>query len=137
MRLEAQHATSSAFKGIKVGQVPKSRRCSSEPHNLSAARAKRRRWRVFTRVFVRHGRKRSLNRNVAQLSDCVLGMRKCCRNIRQVHALRIILDQVQSVYREEISPARAHFGGNAPSMRQQRWQLYYSGSKVPCLIARE
>ena len=61
-----QHATSSAFKGIKVGQVTKSRRCSSEPHNLSAAWAKRRRWRVFNRVFVGHGRKRSLNRNVAR-----------------------------------------------------------------------
>lgn len=61
-----QHATSSAFKGIKLRQVAKSRRYSSEPHDLSAAWARRRRWRVFTRVFVEHGRKRPLNRNVAR-----------------------------------------------------------------------
>jgi len=64
--VDVRYVTSSAFKDIEVGQVPKSRRCSGEPHNLSAAWAKRRRWRVFTGVFVGHGRKRSLNRNVAR-----------------------------------------------------------------------
>jgi len=54
--INVRQATSSAFKGIKVGQVPKPRRCSSEPHSLRAAWAKRRPWRVFTRVFVAHGR---------------------------------------------------------------------------------
>ena len=54
----------SAVKDIKVGQVPKSRRCSSEPHDLSAAWAKRRAWHVFSGVFVAHGRERSLSRNV-------------------------------------------------------------------------
>jgi hypothetical protein len=42
--LDAQHATSSAFKSIKVEQVAKSRRYSSEPDGLSAAWAKRRLW---------------------------------------------------------------------------------------------
>jgi hypothetical protein len=42
-------------------KVPKSRR-SGEPHNSSAAWATRRPWRVVTRIFVAHGRKRSLNR---------------------------------------------------------------------------
>jgi len=64
--VDVQHATSSTFKDMKVGQVPKSRRCASEPHNLSAAWANRRPWRIFTRVFVAHGRKRPLNRNVVQ-----------------------------------------------------------------------
>jgi len=32
--VDVRHATSSTFKGIKVGQVPKSRRCSSEPAQL-------------------------------------------------------------------------------------------------------
>ena len=64
--VDVRHATSSTFKDKKVGQAPKSRRCSSEPHNLSAAWANRRPWRVFTRVFVAHGRKRSLNRNVVR-----------------------------------------------------------------------
>jgi len=54
--VNVQQATSSAFKGIKVGQVPKPRRCSSEPHSLRAAWAKRWPWRVFTRVIVAHGR---------------------------------------------------------------------------------
>ena len=64
--VDVRHATSSTFKDMKVGQVPKSRRCASEPHNLSAAWANRRPWRIFTRVFVAHGRKRPLNRNVVQ-----------------------------------------------------------------------
>jgi hypothetical protein len=32
----------------------------------------------------------------AQLTDCVLGIRECRRNIRQVRAIRIILDPVAS-----------------------------------------
>ena len=64
--VDVRHATSSAFKDIKVGQAPKSRRGSSEPHNLSAAWANRRPWHIFTRVFVVHGRKRSLNRSVVR-----------------------------------------------------------------------
>ena len=64
--VDVRHAANSTFKDIKVGQVPKSRRYSSEPHNFSAAWAKRRPWRFFIRVFVAHGRKRSLNRNVVR-----------------------------------------------------------------------
>ena len=52
--LNFRYAASSAFKDIKVGQVPKSRRHSSEPHDLTAAWAKQRAWRVFIRVFVAH-----------------------------------------------------------------------------------
>jgi hypothetical protein len=63
-RLNVRHATSSAFKGIKVGQVIKSRRYSSESHELSAAWAKRRPWGAFIRAFVAHGQKRSLSRDV-------------------------------------------------------------------------
>jgi len=54
--LDVRHPTSSALKDIKVGQVPKSRRCSNEPHDLSAAWAMRRPGRVFTRGSVTHGR---------------------------------------------------------------------------------
>src|SRR5215470_1473434 len=51
--VDVRHATSLAFKDIKVGQVPKSRRCSSEPHKLSAAWAMRRPARVvLPRRFV-------------------------------------------------------------------------------------
>jgi hypothetical protein len=56
-----RHATSSAFKDILDIKVTKSRR-SDEPHNSSAAWATRQPWRVFTRMFVAHGRQRSLNR---------------------------------------------------------------------------
>jgi hypothetical protein len=52
-----RHATSLAFKGVKVGQVAKSRRHSREPHDLSAAWAKRRFWRAFIRKFVGHGQR--------------------------------------------------------------------------------
>jgi hypothetical protein len=61
-----RHATSSAFKRIKVGKVVKSRCYSSEPHDLSAAWAQRRPWRAFSRVFVAHVTKRSFGRDVAQ-----------------------------------------------------------------------
>jgi hypothetical protein len=54
--VDVRHPTSSALKDIKVGQVPKSRRCSSERHKLSAAWAMQRPGRVFTRGFVTHRR---------------------------------------------------------------------------------
>ena len=67
MRLiDVRHAASSAFEDIKVGQVPKSRRLSSEPHNLRAAWAKRRSWRIFTSVFVAHGTKCPWDRKVVR-----------------------------------------------------------------------
>jgi hypothetical protein len=53
---------------------------------------------------------------LSQLSDCVLGIRKCRRLIRQVRAFRIIRDPVLSVYREKISHQTPPFLGlgNAP-----------------------
>ena len=54
--VDVRQTTSSAFIGITIGQVPKSRGCSSEPHSFRAAWAKRRLWRVFIRVFVTHDR---------------------------------------------------------------------------------
>ena len=53
-RLDVRHATSSVFKGVKVGQVAKSRRYSSEPHDLNAGWAMRRCWRAYVREFVAH-----------------------------------------------------------------------------------
>src|SRR6516225_9061019 len=55
--LDMRHATSSAFKGVKVGEVAKSRRHSREPHDLSAAWAMRRCWRAFIRELVGHGQR--------------------------------------------------------------------------------
>jgi len=51
---------------------------------------------------------------LAQLLDCVLGIRKGRRNIWQIRTIRIILDPITSVYREEIlrhrlpPPANCH-----------------------------
>jgi len=59
--VDVRHTTRSAFKDIIDRNLLKSRR-STERHNLSAAWAMRRPWRVFTRMFVAHGRQRSLNR---------------------------------------------------------------------------
>src|SRR5215469_5377854 len=53
--LDMRQTTGLAFKRINVGQVAKSRRYSSEPHDLSACWAKRGLWRAFMRVLVRHG----------------------------------------------------------------------------------
>jgi hypothetical protein len=47
---DVRHAASSTFKRIKVGQVVKSRRCPSKPHDLRAAWAMRRLW-----ALVAHG----------------------------------------------------------------------------------
>ena len=58
--LDVRHATSSAFKAVKIGQFAKSRRYSSEPHDLSAGWAMRGCWRAFIRVFVTHDRYRFL-----------------------------------------------------------------------------
>ena len=52
-----RHATSSAFKGVKVGQVAKSRCYSSEPHDPSAGWAMWRCWRAFIGEFVGHGQR--------------------------------------------------------------------------------
>jgi hypothetical protein len=43
-------AASSAFKGVKIGQIVEPRRYASEPHDLSAAWAMRRLW-----ALVAHG----------------------------------------------------------------------------------
>jgi hypothetical protein len=53
--LDVRHATSPALKRIKVRQIAKSRRYSSNPQDLSAARAKGRPRRVFIRTFIAHG----------------------------------------------------------------------------------
>ena len=53
--LDVRHAANPAFKGVKVGQIAKSRRYSSEPHDPSAGWAMRRCWRAFIREFVGHG----------------------------------------------------------------------------------
>jgi len=72
-----RHTTSSAFKAVKIGQIAKSRRYSNEPHDLSARWAMRRPWRVFARVFVAHGRKRSLNRNVLRSRPATVLVHQC------------------------------------------------------------
>jgi hypothetical protein len=75
--VEVGHTTSSTFKDIKVGQAPKSQRRSSEPHNLSAAWANRRPWRIFARMFVAHRRKHSLNRNVVRSRPAAVPVHQC------------------------------------------------------------
>src|SRR5262249_37236700 len=75
--LDVPYATSSTFKYIKLGPLPKSRPYSSEPHNFSAACATRRYWREFIRVFVVHGRKRFLNRNVVRSRSAAALAHRC------------------------------------------------------------
>jgi hypothetical protein len=54
--VDVRQTTSATFIGITIRQVFKSPGRSSEPHSFRAAWAKRRPWRVFTRVFVTHDR---------------------------------------------------------------------------------
>jgi hypothetical protein len=54
-KLDLRHATTVAFKRIKVGQVVKARCYPIEPHGLSAACAKRRLWRALIGAFALHG----------------------------------------------------------------------------------
>jgi len=54
-RLDMRHAAKSALENVKLGEVVKSPRYSSEPHDLSASRAKRWPYRVSAKVFVTHG----------------------------------------------------------------------------------
>jgi hypothetical protein len=54
-RLDMRHVAGPALENVKLGEVVKSPRYSSEPHYLSASRAKRRLYCVFTRAFVAHG----------------------------------------------------------------------------------
>src|SRR6516165_12695027 len=57
----------------------------------------------------------------SQLSDCVLGMRKCRRYIRQVCASRVILDPCSSAYRKEIlrHSTFAHYVEDQPRYRDR------------------
>jgi hypothetical protein len=71
--VNVRHATRSAFKDILDIKVIKPSR-SDEPHNSSAAWATRRPRRVITKMFVAHGRQRSLNRKCPRhLSRDVFG----------------------------------------------------------------
>src|SRR6516165_9182806 len=57
----------------------------------------------------------------SQLSDCVLGTRKCRRYIRQVCASRVILDPCPSAYRKEIlrHSTFAHYVEDQPRYRDR------------------
>jgi hypothetical protein len=54
-----------------------------------------------------------------QLSDCGLGIRKCRRNIWQISTIRIVLDPIPSVYREEILRHRTPPSGQLSRALQQ------------------
>jgi hypothetical protein len=78
--LDVRHATSSALKRIKVRQVAKSRRYSSDPQDLSTARAKGRPGCVFIRTFIAHWTKRSLSRDVPTPdAPCIRSVPKQCQ----------------------------------------------------------
>jgi hypothetical protein len=54
-RLDMRHAAKSALENVKLGELVKPPRYASEPHDLSATRAKRWPYRVSTKAFVMHG----------------------------------------------------------------------------------
>ena len=75
---------------------------------LAARKKRQRQNRLPDLIFYDHHQSRIVVVRIvvalfSQLSDCVLGMRKCRRYIRQVCASRVILDPCPSAYRKEIS----------------------------------
>jgi hypothetical protein len=110
--------TRAAVKDIKIGKIPTSRCCSSETHDLSAAWAKRRPWRIFYRVFVAHGRERSSSRNVArrQSGDSVNASVGCPRPGAPMGAARSCRGQFQGVRRTPLSRSAI---GRRPSLDPQ------------------
>ena len=76
------------------------------PQSLLAAREKRQgQNRLPSLIFYHHHQRQIILVAVlfSQLSDRVLGIRKCRRYIRQVCVTRMVLDPIPSVYRKGIS----------------------------------
>jgi len=77
----------------------------------------------------------------SQLQNCVLGIRKCRRNIWQVRTIGIILDLIPSVYREEISrhrtppPANCHAPRNSSGSLAMFTAIRRASSLVSSLAA--
>jgi hypothetical protein len=74
---------------------------------LAARKKRQRQNRLPDLIFYDHHQSRIVIVRIvvaifSQLSDCVLGMRKCRRYIRQVCASRVIIDPCPSAYRKEI-----------------------------------
>ena len=84
--------------------APAASQCS--PRSLLAAREKRQgQNRLPSLIFYHHHQRQIILVAVlfSQLSDRVLGIRKCRRYIRQVCVTRMVLDPILSVYRKGIS----------------------------------
>ena len=76
---DVRHATSAAFKRVKIGQIVESRRYSSEPHDLSAAWAMRRLWALVAHDIGPLGRKgpRHPRWAVAPMNTCEFKPTNC------------------------------------------------------------
>jgi hypothetical protein len=125
--IDVRHAAISAFEDIKVGQVPKSRRCSNEPHDLSAAWAKRRPWLMFNGVFIAHDRERSLNDDVMRSGPAGALVHRCGNDeIKNWYRIRPFGDDRHrgALSREETCIPRI-YGGLTGSMR--KWSRVAGG----------
>jgi len=103
------------MSGAKSGQtgVPRIKSCAiapaiwrCSPQSLLAAREKRQGQNCLpSLIFYHHHQRQIILVAVlfSQLSDRVLGIRKCRRYIRQVCVTRMVLDPILSVYRKGIS----------------------------------
>ena len=93
--------------GFTCAITPAAWQCS--PQSLLAAREKRQgQNRLPSLNFYHHHQRQIILVAVlfSQLSDRVVGIRKCRRYIRQVCVTRIVLDPIPSLYRKEISRHR-------------------------------
>jgi hypothetical protein len=71
-RLDMRHTAKSALENVKLGEVVESPGYASEPHDLSASRAKRWPYRVSAKAFVTHGQSSHLGCDVPNLTPMVL-----------------------------------------------------------------
>jgi len=93
---------------------------------LAAGKKRQRQNRLPDLIFYDHHQSRIVLVRIvvalfSQLLDCVLGMRKCRRYIRQVCASRVILDPCPSAYRKEIlrHSTFAHYVEDQPRYRDR------------------
>ena len=93
---------------------------------LAARKKRQRQNRLPDLIFYDHHQSRIVVVRIvvalfSQLSDCVLGMRKCRRYIRQICTSRVILDPCPSEYRKEIlwHSTFAHYVEHQPRYRDR------------------
>jgi len=129
--LNVRHATSSALESVKLGQVVKSGRYSSEPHDLSTARAMRLIRRVFIWAFVAHGQSSPWTAMPRTLTQWPLGTRFRRRKLAGLGQTFVSIRHAPfwqvDVARPEMAQAGLQRYGERINSQKCFWRLRYFG----------